>query len=59
MIPEEALSTTLEKKFKLPVFIENDTNALALAELWYGQAKNKRNALVLLISWGIGLGLNT
>lgn len=55
--PEETLSTTLEKKFKLPVFIDNDTNILALAELWYGQAKNKRNALILLISWGIGLGL--
>ena len=55
--PEEPLTTTLEKRFKLPVFLENDTNVLTLAELWYGQARNVRNALVLLISWGVGLGL--
>ena len=55
--PEETLARALETKFKLPVFIENDTNVLALAELWLGHARNKRNALVLLLSWGIGLGL--
>jgi N-acetylglucosamine repressor len=55
--PEETLTAALEKRFSLPVFLENDTNVLALAELWYGQARNKENALVLLLSWGIGLGL--
>jgi predicted NBD/HSP70 family sugar kinase len=54
---DETLTDALEKRFNLPVFLENDTNVLALAELWYGQARNKRNALVLLLSWGIGLGL--
>lgn len=53
----ETLSDALEKRFHLPVFLENDTNVLALTEMWYGQARNKRNALVLLLSWGIGLGL--
>jgi predicted NBD/HSP70 family sugar kinase len=53
----ETLSDALGKRFHLPVFLENDTNVLALAEMWYGQARNKRNALVLLLSWGIGLGL--
>lgn len=55
--PKEPLTAALEKRFKLPVFLENDTNVLALAERWYGQARNKRNALILLLSWGIGLGL--
>jgi predicted NBD/HSP70 family sugar kinase len=53
----ETLAEALEKRLHLPVFLENDTNVLALAELWYGKARNKRNALVLLLSWGIGLGL--
>lgn len=55
--PKESLVSVLERKFKLPVFLENDTNVLALAESWYGHARDKKNALVLLLSWGIGLGL--
>jgi predicted NBD/HSP70 family sugar kinase len=54
---DETLTDALGKRFRLPVFVENDTNVLALSELWYGQARNKQNALVLLLSWGIGLGL--
>jgi predicted NBD/HSP70 family sugar kinase len=54
---KETLTDALGKRFHLPVFVENDTNVLALAELWYGQARNRKNALVLLLSWGIGLGL--
>lgn len=53
----ETLANRLEKRFNLPVFLENDANVYALAELWYGHARGKKNAMVLLLSWGIGLGL--
>jgi len=55
--PDESLTETLEKRFNLPVFLENDANARALAEYWFGHARDKKNAIVLLLSWGIGLGL--
>ena len=42
---------------KLPVYIDNDSSLIALSEQKFGIAKNKRNALVINISWGIGLGL--
>ena len=41
----------------LPVFIDNDSSLIALAELRFGVAKNIRNAMVINIGWGIGLGL--
>ncbi len=54
---DEALTDLLERRFNLPVFLENDANVLAKAELWQGHARGKKNALVILVSWGIGLGL--
>lgn len=55
--PKESLTDALKKRFNLPVFLENDANVFALAEMRYGQDRNKRNALVVLLCWGIGLGL--
>lgn len=55
--PEEVLAVHLQKRFNLPVFLENDSNSLALAERWYGEVRDKENAIVLLLSWGIGMGL--
>ena len=55
--PETTLVKILEKRFNRPVFLENDANVLALAEYWNGHARNKKNAIILLLSWGIGLGL--
>lgn len=55
--PEETLVEILTKRFSCPVFLENDANVLAIAEYWYGHARSKKNAIVLLHSWGIGLGL--
>ncbi|AHF14437.1 ROK family protein [Niabella soli] len=43
--------------FKVPVIIQNDVNAAALSELHCGKAKGKKNALVLLMDWGVGLGI--
>ncbi|HEX6430911.1 MAG TPA: ROK family protein [Niastella sp.] len=44
-------------KVKLPVFIDNDSRLIALAELKFGAARNKKNALVINVGWGVGLGM--
>jgi predicted NBD/HSP70 family sugar kinase len=41
----------------MPVFIDNDSSLIALAELRFGAARNRRSAMVINIGWGIGLGL--
>ena len=43
----------------LPVIIDNDANAVALAELWFGSddIKKTRNFIMLLIAEGIGTGI--
>ena len=47
----------ISEKVKLPVFIDNDSSLIALAELRFGAAHNKKNAMVINASWGVGLGL--
>lgn len=44
-------------KVKLPVFIDNDSRLIALAELKFGAARDKKNALVINVGWGVGLGM--
>ena len=48
----------LEHEVKLPVQIENDANAAALSELWYGPAEVSRahSLLFVLVVDGIGTG---
>lgn len=50
---------TIEDATGLPVIVENDTNAIALAELWLGRPEisNVRNFVVVLIHSGIGTGI--
>jgi predicted NBD/HSP70 family sugar kinase len=49
----------IEQATGLPVLVENDTNATALAELWLGrpEIRNVRNFVVVLIHDGIGTGI--
>lgn len=49
----------LEEATGLPVKVENDTNAAALAELWLGrpEIRNVRDFVVVLIHDGIGTGI--
>ncbi|HEY4337213.1 MAG TPA: ROK family protein [Puia sp.] len=41
----------------LPVFIDNDSSIIALAEHKFGSAFEKDNAMVINMGWGVGLGL--
>ena len=47
----------LEQSFSLPVFIDNDANLGALAELWWGAGADVRNLLYIKVATGIGAGL--
>lgn len=48
------LKNRFEKKFKLPVVIENDANCFTLAESYYGAGKNYDQ--ILGVIWGSGVG---
>ncbi|WP_276480180.1 ROK family protein [Paraflavitalea pollutisoli] len=47
----------LEAGLGIPVMIDNDSSLIALAEQRLGVARRHQNAMVINISWGIGLGL--
>ncbi len=52
-----SINQYISDKIKLPVLIDNDSSLIALAELRFGSARNKKNAMVINASWGVGLGL--
>jgi predicted NBD/HSP70 family sugar kinase len=54
---EYTISQYISAKVKLPVFIDNDSRLIALAELKFGAARDKKNALVINVGWGVGLGM--
>jgi predicted NBD/HSP70 family sugar kinase len=51
------ITTYISDVTELPVFIDNDSSLIALAELRFGAAHHKKNAMVVNIGWGIGLGM--
>jgi glucokinase len=51
------LKVILEKKFKLPVYVDNDAHCFALGEAIFGQAKKKKIVVGLTIGSGIGGGI--
>lgn len=53
----KTLQDTLEDLFKKPVYIQNDVKTNALAESRFGQAAGRKDVLVLMMDWGIGLGI--
>ncbi|OHD75677.1 MAG: hypothetical protein A2V99_11425 [Spirochaetes bacterium RBG_16_67_19] len=46
-----------EKLFAFPLFVENEANAAAFAELVLGIAQDKRNLVYLSVNRGIGAGI--
>ena len=52
-----ALAERLEPRFRLPVFVDNDVNALALAEWRFGAGRGVRSLVVLALGTGFGAGI--
>lgn len=54
-----SIAKVIEEATKIPVFIDNDSSLIALAELKWGAAKNRENVMVINVGWGVGLGIIT
>lgn len=54
---EESLQQILERRFRKPVYLQNDVKSATLAEYRFGLAQNKKNVLVISMDWGVGLGV--
>lgn len=54
---DKPIRDILKEKFNIPVHIEHDIKAMALGELWFGEAKNAKSALCLNLGWGLSLGI--
>ncbi len=55
--PGGSIPAYVAAKTGLNVFIDNDSSLIALAELKFGSARQKGNAMVINIGWGVGLGM--
>lgn len=53
-VPVKAL---LEARVRMPVIVENDVNALTVAERWFGAGSGSTNFLVVTIGAGVGMGM--
>jgi predicted NBD/HSP70 family sugar kinase len=51
------LGSSLSRNLRLPVIVENNVNAVAIAEQLYGSAKNYSNFLLVTLGTGIGLSI--
>lgn len=51
------LRAPLAERLSLPVWVENDVNALALAERWYGAGRAFRHFVCITVGEGIGAGV--
>lgn len=51
------LQDRLVQRLGLPVYIENDSSAIAMSEFHFGAARNMKDVMVVNIGWGIGLGM--
>lgn len=47
----------LSERLNLPVYIDNDSSLIALAEHRFGAARHHKNAMVINVGWGVGLGM--
>lgn len=53
----ENIKEIIEQKYQLPVTIDNDANAVAIAEKWLGNAQNFSNYVCLVLGTGVGGGI--
>lgn len=51
------LKKILEKRFSVPVFVNNDAKCFALGELHFGQGRGYKNLIGLIVGTGLGAGV--
>lgn len=51
------LGQKLEQEFGLPVFLDNDVNAILLGERWFGAAREVRDAVCMAVGTGVGAAI--
>ncbi|RYY21009.1 MAG: ROK family protein [Sphingobacteriaceae bacterium] len=56
-VANQTLIAYIQQAVSIPVFLDNDSTAIALAEQKFGVAAQSKNAMVLNLGWGIGLGM--
>ncbi len=54
---DKTLTKYISDEVGLPVFIDNDSSLIALTELKFGLGKTISDAMIINLSWGIGLGM--
>jgi glucokinase len=54
---EVHLKDLLEKRFKVPAYVNNDANCFALGEFYFGKGQGCRHMVGLIIGTGIGAGI--
>ncbi|MCY1505496.1 N-acetylmannosamine kinase [compost metagenome] len=54
---QKTLTQHLQDEMGIPVYIDNDSALIAMAELKFGAAATVKNAMVINMGWGIGLGM--
>lgn len=54
---EVHLKEIIEQRYDLPVRIDNDANCFALGEKYFGQGKNYRHLVGLIVGTGLGAGI--
>lgn len=54
---EEPLSKIIKDQLELPVFIENDSRAMAYGEFSSSLVKNEKNVIFINMDYGIGMGI--
>lgn len=53
---DKSIKEILEESFQLPVIISNDMTTMTYGEHHFGHARDHRNALIINLGWGIGMG---
>ena len=51
------LKSILKKKLRLPIFVDNDANAMALGEFYFGAGRGAKSLIALTLGTGVGGGL--
>lgn len=51
------LKKILEKRFGVPVYVNNDAKCFALGEFHYGEARGYKNVIGLIVGTGLGAGV--